>query len=364
MQDSILQHREDALSKAQPALTYIAPARDDFLIQRIIDAYIAAAELGKNTAGQSQWSELFALNSHIHDALISRNHEYIAGVFANPGATNLFCGFDSLMARYIETRDEGVMKWEATLIFDNLIRLAEAIGAVRIENPEANDAPDTYAPDDVLDQIEASLEASVAPPNLYPNANGLKTRTGVLTYRDIQALYQAFRIKAILGVTKGHRVLELGAGLGRTAFYARSFGISDYTIIDLPLTNVSQAHFLGTAIGSEQITLFKEECRSDSIRIMPPSFFFDDNPDETFDLVVNVDSFTEMDPSLAFAYWEEIKHRTPLFLSINHERNPFTVRDVVGPRIAGRSHRVPYWMRRGYVEELFVVDNSALELAL
>ena len=85
-------------------------------------------------------------------------------------------------------------------------------------------------------------------------------------------------------------------------------------------------------------------------KIFPPHFFL--NGSDHYDLVVNVDSLTEMDETMARNYWSQIETRTDIFLSINHEHNPFTVRELIsGSKRETRSDRAPYWMRRGYVEE-------------
>jgi EAL domain-containing protein (putative c-di-GMP-specific phosphodiesterase class I) len=150
-------------------------------------------------------------------------------------------------------------------------------------------------------------------------------------------------------------VLEIGAGLGRTAFYARQFGIHDYTIIDLPLTGVAQANFIGRTLGADAICLFGET--RPGIRILPPSAFIDAS--DRYDLVINVDSLTELAPETARAYCEQIKARANLFVSINHERNPFTVRAICNEVGLTGTSRTPYWMRRGYGDELFTLGAAA-----
>ncbi len=69
--------------------------------------------------------------------------------------------------------------------------------------------------------------------------------------------------------------------------------------------------------------------------------------------MVKVDSLTELAPEVARADCNAIKSRTGMFLSINHEANPFTVRQIAAEADFPRASRAPYWMRRGYVEELF-----------
>ena len=47
-----------------------------------------------------------------------------------------------------------------------------------------------------------------------------------------------------------------------------------------------------------------------------------------FDLIVNVDSLTEMQREVAQNYWEYAKKATRTILSINHEANPIVIRSL------------------------------------
>ena len=72
-----------------------------------------------------------------------------------------------------------------------------------------------------------------------------------------------------------------------------------------------------------------------------------------FDVTLNVDSITEMDAQHAINYIREISRRSRMFLSINHEANPFSVRDLLSKcSIQARTLRYPYWLRKGYLEEI------------
>ncbi len=82
-------------------------------------------------------------------------------------------------------------------------------------------------------------------PNPYPFEFGIATSRGIVGHRTLHALYQAWRLHQISNAGAQTRVLEIGAGLRKVAYYARKFGISDYTIIDTPLTNAAQPRVLG-----------------------------------------------------------------------------------------------------------------------
>jgi hypothetical protein len=46
---------------------------------------------------------------------------------------------------------------------------------------------------------------------------------GVISHRAVQALYQAWRLSQLRAFTKGGKTVEIGAGLGRTAWFASLF---------------------------------------------------------------------------------------------------------------------------------------------
>ena len=169
--------------------------------------------------------------------------------------------------------------------------------------------------------------------------------------RAIQALHQALLLREKLAGVPQTRILEIGGGLGRTAYYAQKLGYRDYTIVDLPITGVAQAHYLATVLGEDAVTLYGEPEREGSIRLWPPQSFLEGDLGR-FDIVLNVDSLTEMDFATMRAYWERIKTRANRFLSVNHEFNPHTVRELVFGDPAVKTYsRTEYWLRRGYVEE-------------
>lgn len=152
----------------------------------------------------------------------------------------------------------------------------------------------------------------------------MATSRGVISHRAVQALYQAWRVFTFVNGDRGANVVEIGAGLGRTAFYARKFGLRNYTIVDLPMSSVAQAYFLGRTLGDDAVRLFGEE--GSGISILPPSAFL--AAQDRYDLVLNVDSLTELDPRTAKAYCMAIRDRSGVLLSINHEVNPFTAREM------------------------------------
>jgi hypothetical protein len=129
---------------------------------------------------------------------------------------------------------------------DRLVALAEVMGGMNIENPEQGRWGENFyvLPDEVVARIEAFLGMDITPPEIAGGRYGLKTKKGLFAYRDINSIYVAWRIKELLGNKPDPRVCELGAGMGKVAYYCHRIGLRHYTIIDLPQINAIQAFYL------------------------------------------------------------------------------------------------------------------------
>ena len=163
-------------------------------------------------------------------------------------------------------------------------------------------------------------------------------------------------------------ILEIGAGTGRTAYYASKFGIKDITILDLPYVCILSGYYLIKALPNEDVVLYGENPHDEtpSIKILP-YWCIQEIPDQTLDLTLNQDSFPEINYNTVMEYLSQI-HRTTkhYFLSINQEgecqqTGPDRLQLVV-PQLMNklgnaykRIYRFPYWEREGYIEELYKV---------
>lgn len=113
-----------------------------------------------------------------------------------------------------------------------------------------------------------------------------------------------------------------------------------------------QAYFLGRVLSDEQVSL---SAKGGPIRVLPLNEFFSNG--DRYDVAVNVNSLPEMSRAMATAYATEFARRIPVTLSINRENKPFTARDVLTAAGLRAATRVPYWLRRGYVEEIFLSNE-------
>ena len=118
------------------------------------------------------------------------------------------------------------------------------------------------------------------------------------------------------------------------------------------MTAAAQGYFLGRTLGQETVSLNAEKGDT-PVKVVAASTL--DTLPHDFDLIVNVDSLTEMAADTMSAYWQFIQQATPLFLSINHNANERSVSDLYDDNAKPMVTRSPYWMRRGYVEEIIEI---------
>ena len=332
------------------------PALSDKDIHRLLSAY-RASKPESYYDEQSVWGFYFKSKLiKLHEIFMRGSIPEARQELANPGKNKLFYGFDN-------TFDEITKKMQqkpshqlgmAKLCLGELIVLAEAFGVLPCDRPESGHwRNNRFLADDVIKRLEIDLKVKIEFPNPYPLEYGLATQCGIASYRSIHALHQTLLARKLLHEQKSTRLLEIGAGLGRGAFYALRFGSMRYDIVDLPFTMLSQGYFLMSTLGADKVRLAGEPYLTTPgcVNLLLPDEFL--NGEQRYDLVINVDSFPEINRRIAQQYWNKIENCSNIFLSINHEYNELTVRELYkgSPRVQSVT-RHPSWMRRGYVEEL------------
>lgn len=327
-------------------------SNDEALIKRIILSYQKAK---KEHLGNSMWQGFFEQQRDIHNAFVSGDFKKCANILRNPKDNELFYGFELMSIEGIAY----IKKCNLTSIgirnLDFLVRFGESISAFRLDNPELYGTSEKrkWNSNQVLSSIENKLGKKILFPNPFKDEIGIWTSKGVASERAIWSLYQAYLISEHLKGIENPKVLEIGAGLGRNAYYSRLFGIKDYTIIDIPISNMAQAYFLGTVLGEQCVSLLGEKGSNEQIKILTPDQFLNEK-NQYYDLIINVDSLTELDQSNMDAYINKISVSTPKFISINHEGNAHTVGDFTD-NLKNLNHKTRniHWMRKGYVEEIY-----------
>ena len=180
--------------------------------------------------------------------------------------------------------------------------LSEVLGARRLWNSEAPNL--TAALPDVetmMLQLDQAAGFLIDFPNPFPDEIGLVTSRGIAS-SGVQALYQAARIASLIkGVPRadrGDRRRHGSHGLLRPQ--NRHHRLHDHRLAD-EQRRPSQLPRSGTW-PQHDFPVWRDR---PGIQILPPGAFLDG--DDHFDLVVNVDSLTEMTPETAHAYCKAIK---------------------------------------------------------
>jgi hypothetical protein len=238
----------------------------------------------------------------------------------------------------------------ALMARDKFISLAEAFGVLHIENPEQGQYGENIHEDlePLFKGICSAIKYDITPPSIDGGLLKIKVGGALFNERDCNAIYTAHRIKF------AGKICEIGGGAGRVCYWSKTFGVREYSILDLPHINVVQGFYLLKSL-SQPVSLFGETDKE--VRIMPCHLL----PEEKFDLVLNQDSFPEIGEGTVTNYLKWIRDHAKEFLSINHESKPpfpdgehINVYELV-QRVGGlkRTERELYWLRKGYVMERY-----------
>lgn len=251
---------------------------------------------------------------------------------------------------------------------DRAISLAVAVGESSLQCPEAG-AFDTALRADsrmALRSVHNHCGDSVIRFPQIGGCFGVEVDGEVIPLNYLQQLYAAWRMRTLMGGQPWDG-LEIGGGFGGLAYAAAQFGARRYTIIDLPQVNVLQGWFLLHSDVRDRVVLFGEDAqgRQDPIHIACGGAIRD-LPDRSYDIVVNQDSLPEMTQATAREY---LRHTSRIarrfFLSLNQEHQAWgadrTPQNWVHALCRAEPDfelalfgRHPYWVRAGYVEELYV----------
>lgn len=144
----------------------------------------------------------------------------------------------------------------------------------------------------------------------------------------------------------------------------KKFNLKTIYSFDLPYVQILAAFEVMRAFPDKKIKLYGEEVLNPEF-IFLPYFLFSEQPENTFDIVVNQDSMPEIMESIVIDYLKAIKKNTKsFFVSVNQESKPprhgkdkqnrvfDLVQKVGGYKLFSRNL---FWIRKGYVEEVFKV---------
>jgi hypothetical protein len=329
---------------------------DDMLLIRRALRSFRSSDPERFYPPDSQWRWIFEQKQgQLMQTLLTGSEEEVASILHNPHQNYLCYGFEDLSCdSYQAYQNSGLRAAYAARCQDLLVRLAEGLGVLSVENPEGGSwGQNMMLPvRDLVSAIERSCGAVLPLPDFHPGYAGLEVGNSFLTDRVLNAYYCAHRVRQLAGGSA--RLLEIGGGMGYVAYFSILMGCSAFTIVDLPLTGLCQAYFLMRALGPERVVLAGEETGQGtaSVHLLSPDALDGIKP---VDFAVNMDGLTEYGRETATSYMSAIRARAPRFLSINHEANPYRVRDLILSLGDVQSYeRFPSWLRGGYVEEIVV----------
>ena len=318
--------------------------------------------INKDILVSAHWEDMYAIGDkkNFHKKLMKMGDEEFYSEVANPSNNDLHYGFGDICKHVLDNPRISYFYLNKT-VYDTIFRLCCSLGIRKF--------PETYHflkfdfddPSKMLSDIFKELEVESNFPNLFKGEFGLKTKFGIVSYAPIQQMYHAMKILEFSKNFnfKNPRVLEIGAGLGLSAYHSWNFKIKDYTILDLSLGSLSQAYLFGNTIGKDNIIIGDEIKKfnisdiefKNKIKLIQ-STDLDLVPDN-IDLIINCDSITEMSFEQAKIYTKLAADKSKYFLSLNHDNNSFLISEIFKNTGFKKIYRVPSWYRSGYNEELY-----------
>ncbi len=351
----------------------VESAADIAIAERLLVAYRAAT--AEDPAADPDkaadiWTELHARSRSFISVLDSNDPRRLARYLCNASRHDAMHGISQGDFEYARiARDRSYRDFHALVTQDKLVSLAEGVGALPVENPEQG----TYGrslytePAQLVAAVEARLGIDITPPDV--DGCLLKLRAGARSFneKDLSAVYTAYLLRNSLPSPEQTRICEIGGGAGRLAYWSTRLDMAPYTVVDLPRVNVLQGYYLLRTLPADKVLLFGEQGSTelfDGVRILPAQAI--EGHAHEYDVVVNQDSLPEMDSETVRQYLRWIKGCSRRLLSINQENKPPYSKGLVHVSVPESIEEVgdyrllqrfPYWMRKGYVAELYAAGG-------
>jgi hypothetical protein len=248
------------------------------IIYKICDNYIYQCKQNISK-GKNTWSYINDKNKHLHKIFKEKKAIF---ALSNPDKNNLFLGLDPNSLENHNQLSDYYLYISTYLIINKILIFAEYLGIVHGFNPikihHHIREPYPHILRLIL-LIEKKINLKLYFKNPFPGERGIETSRGVITSNEIDSLFDAWKIKQI--VNKNESLLEVGGGLGRTAYYCFLFGIRDISIVDIPMSNLIQANYLfrimenknDIILENELINSKKTRSVNNKIKLISPNYF-------------------------------------------------------------------------------------------
>ena len=185
------------------------------LISRVKRSYRLALELNRAPTGPV-WSPINDMRADVHQALLAESNEPLRKIFSDPASTDLFYGVDNMAKSVIDPAKLDELR-------NGLSALGKSDISLLFRAVTGSEEHDTEA---ALTALDTRLRQRIEFPSSIKGEFGFSTSRGLASYRAIQAIYQAWRVLELTKDIKQPAILEIGPGLGRTAFYCYQAGLN------------------------------------------------------------------------------------------------------------------------------------------
>lgn len=327
------------------------PEKDEKLIKSICEYYQKRKDNG--VQGKSVWDFNISRQTDFIEALKKCDVDSIYYYLSNMFTTSITQGISQGDQHFEKLKNNpDFQKGICCLTSECLLTIFQNNEIISVFSPEEYAFDKKWKTDELktsidslLGKLEEKYNFDATPPRYTKELFGIILDHGHYTIRDFLSMGVALEIKNYIKRNDLHinNICEIGGGVGHLAFYLSRLGFNDITIVDLPTISVTQMFFLGTNLPEN------------NIKFLSPLDF-----SGKYDLIVNVDSFVEMNKQVALDYLKKIQKGT-ILLSINHERithkdeeDSFTVSKLCEQAGLKKISRDLFWLRKGYVKEYYV----------
>ncbi len=217
-----------------------------------------------------------------------------------------------------------------------------------------------------LRDFENDLGFRLSLPNIFTGLFEISLKDYRFNQVDLMSLNSALAVRKAMNSKPLKRIVEMGGGSGRFAYYCLKLGLGPIYIIDLPHVLIFQYWYLSKALPTSKICFHHDANLSNANIVLVPNTKMNNVDLKDSEIVYNQDSFAEMPLEIVQEYLDWIAlNKDLLIFSINHESKPnlnhrgdqqVNVFEVLSSddRFDLLTRKLD-WVRVGYVKSVFQV---------